>query len=125
MRQDLCVLYLNMVQLRESIKLLHFQTKLFSLHKITDQFLVTYDELFDTFWESIQQGDFRIQFDSSNSLQFYLQNYRTYDDIAPLLKIVELGLKHTRQNGLDEGTTAAADNLKEALNKFNYLLTFQ
>lgn len=110
-----------MVTLRESVKLLHFQTTSYAIHKISDQFLTTYDDLSDTFWESVQQNKFRVNLEKSETIR--LHNVRNYDEISPLLNTVTRGLSRVSVS-LDSGSRAAADNLIEAINKFEYLLTF-
>lgn len=107
-----------MVSLREHIKLLHFQTIHYSIHKITDDFLKTYDELFDTFWEAKQSNRFRVLIDRSASIN--IVNVRNYDDLAPELDYVEKELRWERE----EAVIPSRDALLEAIAKFRYLVTF-
>jgi hypothetical protein len=110
-------LYIEMVSLREHIKLLHFQTTNYALHKATDQFLETYDDLFDTFWETKQASKFRVLLTNAS---LTLNNVRTYNELQPLIKTVEkLLLKES-----DPAVATSRDSLLEAVAQFSYLITF-
>lgn len=111
-------LYLSMVTLREQIKLLHFQTINYSVHKITDDFLKTYDELFDTFWEAKQSSKFRVIIEGTPTIK--MVNVRSFEQLNPELTHVESLLSR-------EDTPAvipSRDALLESIAKFRYLITF-
>lgn len=111
-------LYLLMVQLRESVKLLHFQTTDYSVHKITDDYLVKYDELFDTFWEVMQSDKFRVNFKANQSLDII--NIRSYDMLQPILDQVLNKLYK-----ITGPAKVSAETLIEETHIFKYLLSFK
>lgn len=110
--------YLNMVLLREQIKLLHFQTKVYSIHKATDKFLETYDALFDTFWETSQSNKYRILLEENSTIT--LRNTRTYEELEPFLNQVETDLSGVKEAAL----ATARDSILEAIAQFKYLISF-
>ena len=110
-------LYVDMVSLREHLKVLHFQTNNYGVHKTVDTFLTTYDALFDRFWETAQSDKFRITLDGA-ILKF--NNIRSYDDLEPLLKTVLNGISAVTERGL----LNVCDELAEAIQQFAYLMTF-
>jgi len=75
-------LYKSMLELDIAVKLLHFQTTSYDIHKITDAFLLTYRTLFDAFWEVFQTNKFRISFKTSIPMQ--LNNVRSLKDLEPI-----------------------------------------
>lgn len=112
-------LYIDMVALRAQIKLLHFQTKSYAVHKATDAFTETYDALFDTFWEVLQSNGKRIKLSSSGS-SIQLTNESTPAKLVKMLDSVA-----RRLSAVKEGfARVSADNLVEAFEQFKYLLTF-
>ncbi len=113
-------LYCDMVALRESIKLLHFQTTNYNVHKITDQYLIVYDQLFDTFWEVKQSNKFRITLKAGMSIS--IRNVRTYDDLSPVLTNVIDALSGI---SADDPSYVSAGAIIEEAEKFKYLLTFR
>ncbi len=110
-------LYVEMVSLREHIKLLHFQTSNYALHKATDTFLKTYDGLFDIFWETKQSSKYRVILTNA---RLTLNNVRTYDELQPLLNNVE-SLLHEES---DPALLTSRDSLLESIAQFRYLITF-
>jgi hypothetical protein len=108
---------MSMVSLREHLKLLHFQTTKYAIHKASDDFLSTYDELFDKFWETAQSNKYRVILSTEN---LELSNIKTYNDLEPLLnKVTEL-LDSVAESYL----VAVRDELLSEINQFAYLMTF-
>lgn len=107
-----------MVQVRESVKLLHFQTTDYSVHKITDQYLVAYDPLFDKFWEVIQSDKFRVTFKEDQALK--ITNIRSYDKLQPMLDAMLSQLAKVTGSA-----KVTAETLMEETNTFKYLLSFK
>ncbi len=107
-----------MVSLREHIKLLHFQTTKYSVHKASDTFLSRYDELFDKFWEVSQSNKYRILLSGSTNIT--LCNTRSYDDLQPLLQ----GVTEQLQSVTDLALAAIRDEILGEISQFSYLMTF-
>lgn len=116
MDQDL---YTSMVSLREHVKLLHFQTTHYAVHKATDKFLTEYDDLFDTFWESKQAGNFRVILGGTQTIK--LNNARTYEELEPVLT---RALNHI-QSETEDRVIPSRDALIELIAKFQYIMTFK
>ena len=116
-------LYVNMITLRERVKLLHFQTRLLSIHQTTDQFIADFDLLSDAFWEVMQGSDFRIELEQSKSMQ--LDNTKTPSDLNNIFEIVIEGLMSIKEHMMSHPVVVSVDNLLERINKFKYLLTFE
>ena len=110
-------LYVEMASLREHIKLLHFQTKQYSVHKTSDSFLTKYDELFDKFWETAQSNKFKVLITTS-SIQ--LKNMRSFEDLKPLLNKITNLLENVTESYL----VAVRDELLGEISQFYYLMTF-
>lgn len=119
-------LYLNMTELRCRLKLLHFQTTNYNIHKIVDKFLTDFDNLFDTFWEVYQSDKFRIKLSySKQATTIHLTNTRTLKDLTPILTIVITQLNRIANNSKSsKGVKVSAENLLESIDQFAYLLTF-
>ena len=111
-------LYVDMVTLREGLKLLHFQTHNYGVHKTVDDFLERYDDLFDRFWETAQRDKFRLNL---NSARVELNNIRSYEELSPLLEEVSQGLATISDRSLSN----VCDEMAEAIAQFGYLMSFQ
>jgi hypothetical protein len=112
-------LYLKMFGLREQLKLLHFQTTVYSVHKTTDAFLIEYDALLDSFWETLQKDGPRITL-SDTGASLVLQNVRSYAGLQPIIDDV-IGTIMANSDSLPSGER---DTMLDSLNKFKYLMSF-
>lgn len=107
-------LYHAMTRLREQVKLLHFQTHSYAVHKATDWFVSEYDQALDVFWETYQGSGARIK----NIPAINLQDTTDITDIEPLLSLVVELLRPVRK------AMAARDNIVDLIEQFRYMLTF-
>lgn len=108
-----------MFGLREQLKLLHFQTTLYAVHKATDAFLIEYDALLDSFWETLQKDGPRITLPDAGA-HMLLYNVRSYADLQPIINDV-IGALVSNHDALPAGER---DTMLDSLNKFKYLMSF-
>lgn len=121
MALDCSTLYTSMVSLRNYVKILHFQTQKYNIHKLTDDFLEEYDSLFDTFWEAIQSNQFRISFKKNIGYSFHDVNE---ESIHIYLNQVYDLLSESMES-FHPAARISAENIIEYIDIFRYLLTFE
>lgn len=114
------------------IKMLHWQTKSYALHKTTDALLVALDPLFDQFLESLQ-GELDQRIELSSDLNFVVSNMNkaTARDINIFLtrfeKFLSTDLKSMIRTVKVRNTTSLENIIDEILGeiqKTKYLITF-
>ena len=90
-------LYVELIQYRESIKLIHFTTEQYSLHKATDELITELDEVFDKLVESYVGYCEKNNIDGRQELkQLFNIKYELSDDYINLSKNIIVMVGHTK-----------------------------
>lgn len=110
-----------MISYRESLKLFHFQTSQFSYHKITDDIIKEYDELFDKFWEVYQGIYGKLNINNMNCQVKGWNKQMCIKDTTELINI----LNYINEKVLTIKLNNIKEEIVDLLYKFQYLLQFK
>ena len=110
-----------MIQYRESLKLFHFQCKLFAQHKASDDTLINFDDLFDKFFETYQ-GHLNKRLFFRNDLSITIDTNLSSDKMI-ILSSTLINMLKKLTLGFD--LSNIRDEIVGTINKFIYLLSFK
>lgn len=113
--------YIELVKFRESIKLIHFTTEKYSLHKATDELINDIDEIFDKLIESYVGYCEKNNIDGRQELKILFNNkIELSDDYIMLSKNVIIMVGHLKLP-VESSLNNILDNLVNSIEKFLYL----
>lgn len=119
---DINKVCLLMMEHQITLKLLHFQTKLYGAHKTIDTYLTTFSTNFDRFME-VAQGSFGVVTLSSYDIQHKTLSDKTvFSYMDKFVKSLE-SLTHSIKNCTD--LLNIKDELIAEANQLTYLLKFK
>jgi hypothetical protein len=117
---DINNLYQYLTEVRETIKLYHFQCKTYSEHKTSDEFINKFDDLYDTLLE-IFQGELNKRI-SNNIYNLKINSIVSKSKIIKYMKDFKIMLINL--NGHSNDFNNIRDEILVITNRFLYLLTF-
>jgi uncharacterized protein YdcH (DUF465 family) len=113
------------LDVRNCVKLYHFQTELYSTHKISDSFLTNFDSLFDKFMEVLQgKTNTRISFEKNTDIT--IRNMKKNKDILDVIDAFQEIIQSANfEKGLSTDLLNIRDEILSEINQFKYLLSFK
>lgn len=114
---DLFYLFQSLIS---SVKLLHFTTSSYAMHKNTDEFHKNLLDGFDRYMEAYigLHPESKEELKNFNSNATIMTDYNRIDEIS---KALLLNLRKDNNSSME----AIADDIEENINKYKYLSTFQ
>jgi hypothetical protein len=113
-------LYQYLTEIRETVKLYHFQCKTYSEHKASDEFINKFDDLYDTLLE-IYQGELNKRI-TGLSFNIKINSIISKSKIIKYMKEFKIILIDLKNHSNDFNNIR--DEILVIVNRFLYLLTF-